>query len=214
MIKLYGRHTSYNVQKVLWLLEELELAYDHIQTGGKYGGTESPEFKKLNPFRKVPVLVDSDKNLWESNTILRYLADTYGTDDWKVTTSYNRSKYERWMDWSIDRFEPAFVGVFWGRYRTPPERRNIAEINNHLKSCQYCVTILDEVLDNNKYLAGENLSLADISVGVFMYRLLNIGLDIHLTKNTDRWYKLLMNSNGYKIWVMSDFTELAGRENY
>ena len=81
-VLIYGRHTSYNVQKVLWLLEELQIQYQHIQAGGKFGGTDTEEFGKLNPMRKVPVLVDGNKVVWESNTILRYVVDSYGEGKW------------------------------------------------------------------------------------------------------------------------------------
>jgi glutathione S-transferase len=89
-IVIYGRHTSYNVQKVLWLLEELQLDYQHIEFGQNLGDTETDEFGKLNPMRKVPVLVDGDRVIWESNTILRYLSYEYGDDDWLVQDAYQR----------------------------------------------------------------------------------------------------------------------------
>ncbi len=60
-ILIYGRHTSYNVQKVLWLLDELQLSYQHIELGSRPDDTETDEFGKLNPMRKVPVLVDNGK---------------------------------------------------------------------------------------------------------------------------------------------------------
>ena len=213
-ILLYGRHTSYNVQKVLWLLEELEVEYRHIQLGGKFGGTETEEFKELNPMKKVPVLVDGNKVVWESNTILRYLIRSYGDGGWKEEDTYLQSKFERWMDWSQSKFEPAFVGVFWGYYRTPANRRNMNEVKESIDLCMDCLAKLDEQLKDNRYVIGDKLTLADITTGIFIYRLVEIDLNIKLPEYVAGWYERLKDSRGYGKWVMSDFSELQGRLAY
>ena len=213
-ILIYGRHTSYNVQKVLWLLDELQLSYQHIELGARPDDTETDEFGKLNPMRKVPVLVDNDKVIWESNTILRYLANSYGTGRWKVEDAWQRSLFERWMDWSQTIFEPAFVGVFWGYYRTPVDLHDTQAIQKSIKECIGCLAKLDDQLNGRRYLVGENLSLADISSGIFIYRLVEIDLNIILPKNVENWYERLGQSKGYLQWVKSDFSSLKGRLQY
>ena len=211
---MYGRHTSYNVQKVLWMLDELQLSYQHIELGSNPGDTETDEFGKLNPMRKVPVLVDNDNVIWESNTILRYLANSYGIGQWKVEDAHQRSLFECWMDWSQTIFEPAFVGVFWGYYRTPAHLHDRKAIKKSIKKCIDCLAKLDDQLGSSKYLAGEKLSLADISTGIFIYRLVEIGLKIKLPEKVENWYQCLRRSNGYQQWVMSDFSSLKGRLEY
>ena len=213
-VLIYGRHTSYNVQKVLWLLEELAVECRHTQLGGTHGGTETEEFGKLNPMRKVPVLVDGDSVVWESNTILRYLAHSHGSGTWKVDDAYQRSRFERWMDWSQSKFEPAFVGVFWGYYRTPANLRNMNEVRASIDLSTSCLAKLNEQLQDRKYLLGEAMSLADIASGVFIYRLMEIGLSIDLPNAVASWYERLQDSPGYRRWVMSDFSELEGRLDY
>ena len=213
-ILVYGRHTSYNVQKVLWLLDEIQVSYEHIELGSNPGDTETEEFRKLNPMRKVPVLVDNDKVVWESNTILRYLVNRYCTVDWSAQDAYQRSLYERWMDWSQTYFEPAFVGVFWGYYRTPSELHNMEEIQKNLDICMNCLKKIDNQLETRKYLAGDKFSLADICAGVFIFRLTEIDLNVSLPKNVESWFKHLKQSNGYHRWVMSDFSSLKGRLQY
>ncbi len=121
--KIIGRHTSYNVQKVLWLADELSLEYRHVQKGGRFGGTDCADFLALNTQGKVPVLVHNDRAIVESNTIIRYLSALESDDHWNVSDPFERTLTDRWLDWSIDRLEPAFVAVFWGYYRTPPEQR-------------------------------------------------------------------------------------------
>ena len=70
---LWGRATSSNVMKVIWLLEELNLPYDRIDVGGSYGKTETPEYRAMNPTGLVPTLQEDHFTLWESNAILRYI---------------------------------------------------------------------------------------------------------------------------------------------
>ena len=72
MIELWGRKNSYNVQKILWLLAELKLDYQHHDIGSNAGDLDSPAFRQLNPHARIPVLVDQGQSIWESNTILRY----------------------------------------------------------------------------------------------------------------------------------------------
>ena len=213
-ITLYGRHTSYNVQKILWLADELGLEYRHIELGGQPGDTQSDEFGRLNPMRKVPVLVDNDRAIWESNTILRYLVKAYGSNQWQQQDAYQNSLVERWMDWAQTRFEPAFVGVFWGYYRTPEEKRDMSAVNNSLDDCLFCLSRLDDQLATAQFLAGDQLSLADIATGVFLYRLVGIDLNVILPDRVLSWYERLQQRSAYRRWVMSDFSSLHGRLQY
>src|ERR1700688_4957627 len=73
MVKILGRSTSGNVQKVVWLLEELAHPYTREDYGRQFNNTQTESYLKLNPSGKVPTLVDGDVVVWESNTILRYL---------------------------------------------------------------------------------------------------------------------------------------------
>ena len=213
-VTLYGRHTSYNVQKVLWLLDELNLEYEHIEFGSHPDDTESDEFGQLNPMRKVPVLVDSENSIWESNTILRYLARSYGSEQWQSRNAYQDSLVERWMDWAQTRFEPAFVGVFWGYFRTPEHLRNMDAVNKSLDDCHFCLDRINHQLNDQAFMFGDSLSLADISNGIFLYRLQGIDLDVSLPTNVERWYENLQNFEAYRKWGMSDFSSLKGRLQY
>src|SRR3954454_4716056 len=78
MLKVWGRRSSYNVQKVMWLIGELDLAHEHINAGGSAGGLDAPAFLAMNPHGRVPVIRDGDVVVWESHAILRYLAARHG----------------------------------------------------------------------------------------------------------------------------------------
>ena len=211
---LYGRHTSYNVQKVLWLLDEIELAYEHIELGSQPEDTETEAFGQLNPMRKVPVLVDNDKTIWESNTVLRYLARRYGAKDWHFGSDYETSLIERWMDWAQTRFEPAFVGVFWGYYRTPEPKRDMDAVKNSIDECLFCLDKINHQLSVKPFLLGDKLTLADIANAIFLYRLANIDLEIAFPENVNRWYQNLQSFKGFQKWGMSNFSSLKGRLQY
>ncbi len=211
-MKLYGRSTSLNVQKVLWLLEELGLSYEHIELGGKFGGLDTEEFSRLNPMKKVPVLIDDDHVIWESHTILRYLAASYGDETWYPASPYRRSLYERWMDWAQTLLQPAFMGTFGAYYRTLPPKRNMATVDNELQKCLEYLNCIEQALDHAQYLAGESITLADICAGVIIYRLTSQGLDVSLPPKVSLWYEGLQQRPGYQKWVMSDFSDLRARE--
>lgn len=213
-MKIYGRITSFNVQKVLWFLDELGVSYEHIELGGRFGGLDTEEFSKLNPMKKVPLLVDGDNVIWESHTILRYLSASYGDSKWYSNNAYERSVYERWMDWSHIIFQPAFMGTFWGYYRVSANRRDMVEVNHELRKCMECLKILNEVLSESRYLAGPSITLGDICVGSIIYRLTSQGLSIDLPLSVSQWYESLKSRKGYKRWIMSDFSELEGREDF
>ena len=82
MLKVWGRRSSFNVQKVMWLVDELGLAHEHIDAGGKFGGLDAPGFLAMNPHGKVPVIDDDGTIVWESHAILRYLAARHGGARW------------------------------------------------------------------------------------------------------------------------------------
>ena len=125
MLKIWGRRSSFNVQKVLWLADELGLPHEHIDAGGRFGGLDAPGFLAMNPHGKVPVIDDDGTIVWESHAILRYLAARHGGARWWPDDPAERSLAERWMDWSATTLQPDFLmGVFWGFYRTPEAQRD------------------------------------------------------------------------------------------
>ncbi len=213
-IKILGRHTSYNVQKVLWLADELELQYEHTELGGSFGGTDTADFLALNPIGKVPVLIFGDQPITESNTIIRFLADHYAPNQWIATDALERTVVNRWLDWSIDRLEPAFVEVFWGYYRQPADQRDWPAINKGIQNTAYCLNVLAKQLADNPFLSGQTITLADICTGVYLHRLKHIDLNIEFPDAVQNWYKRLSERPAYQKWGMSDFTSLQGRSEY
>src|ERR1700688_4011685 len=101
-LKIWGRANSVNVQKVLWCLRELDLAYQRIGAGMAFGRNTEPEYLAMNPNGRVPTMVDGDFVLWESNSIMRYLvlAYTAGSPIYPQAL-HRRAGVDRWLDWTL-----------------------------------------------------------------------------------------------------------------
>src|SRR5690349_16958947 len=118
-ITVWGRLDSVNVQKVVWALGELGLAYEHVPAGGKFGGLDAPAYRAMNPNGKVPTLRDGELVVWESHAIVRYLAATYGAGTLWPADPKARAITDQWTDWTATTFQPAWIEVFWKFVRTP-----------------------------------------------------------------------------------------------
>ena len=211
-LKIWGRRSAFNVQKVFWLAGELGLAYQHIPAGGAYGGLTTPEFLALNPRARVPVIDDDGVVIWESHTILRYLAARYGQGTFWSEDPGVRSMAERWMDWAQTALQPHFLqGVFWWFYRTPEHQRNWQAIRNEIARCAYHFQFLDRQLDGRKFLGGDTLSLADIPAATSLYRYFELAIARPSIPNVEAWYRRLQERPAYREHVMVPFEELRGR---
>jgi glutathione S-transferase len=215
MLTIYGRKSSFNVQKVMWLVGELGIAHRHIEMGGMFGGLDAPAFRALNPHGRVPVIVDGNATVWESHTILRYLAARYGADRFWSEDAGVRSQWERWMDWAHTTLQPDFLtGVFWGFYRTPAAQRDMRAVEEKIGRCAAHFQLLDAILADRAFLLGDRLTLADIPAGTHLYRYFNIDIARPHVPHVERWYRALQERPAYRAHVMVPFAELYGRLEY
>jgi len=212
MLKIWGRRSSYNVQKAMWLIGELELAHEHINAGGSAGGLDAPAFLAMNPHGRIPVIADDAATVWESHAVLRYLAARYGAGRFWSDDPAQRAAIDGWMDWSQTALQPDFLnGVFWGFYRTPDDKRNWGTINAALSRCATHFGKLDRLLDGRSFLLGETLSLADITAGTSLYRYFELEIERPSVPNVEAWYRRLCERDAYREHVMVPFGELRGR---
>jgi glutathione S-transferase len=215
MLKVWGRRSSFNVQKVMWLVDELGLAHEHIDAGGKFGGLDAPAFRAMNPHGKVPVIDDGGTVVWESHAILRYLAARHGGMRWWPVDAAQRSLADRWMDWSATTLQPDFLmGVFWGFYRTPEPQRDLPAIRKKVAACASHFQLLDRVLADRRYLLGDELTLADIPAATALYRYFGLDVERPAVPNVEAWYGRLQARPAYRAHVMLPFDELRGRLAY
>ncbi|MGN1288859.1 MAG: glutathione S-transferase family protein [Bradyrhizobium sp.] len=215
MLRVWGRRSSFNVQKVMWLIGELDLAHQHIDAGGAFGGLDAPDFLAMNPHGRVPVISDGAATVWESHAILRYLAARHGAGRFWSDDPVIRARVDGWMDWSQTALQPDFLGgVFWGFFRTPESQRNRPAIERALVRCEQHFAKLERLLENNPFLLGETLSLADITAGTSLYRYFELEITRPPLPAVERWYRTLQQRPPFRKHVMIPFEELRGRLDY
>jgi glutathione S-transferase len=204
MIKIWGRNTSSNVQKAMWAIGEIGLPHERIDVGGAFGKNREAEYLAMNPNGLVPTLEEEDGFLlWESNTIVRYLAAKHKSAVLEPADLRARALASKWMDWQLSVAGPALTPVFWGLIRTPPEKRNQAEIEEGKKKSTVTMSMMDEQLGKTAYLAGDAFSYGDIPVGIMAYRYRQLVPDRPPLRNFERWFAAISSRQAFKDQVGS-----------
>ena len=202
MLKIWGRATSLNVQKLMWAIGELELPHERIDIGGQFGGNHEPPYLAMNPNGVVPTLEEDEFILWESNSCLRYIASKYGPGRLEPSDLRYRANAGRWHDWQLTTAMPALVPLFLGLVRTSPEDRDHAAIDAARKKTEDCMRILDSYLGQSAYLVGDAFSMADIPVALVAYRYRRLSPDHPLMANVDRWYAEIQERTAFRQHVL------------
>ncbi|MEP7030143.1 MAG: glutathione S-transferase [Pseudolabrys sp.] len=205
MIKMWGRNTSSNVQKAMWAVGELGLEHNRIDVGGAFGQTKEPKYLAMNPNALVPTLEEDDGfTLWESNSVVRYLAAKYDkTGVLEPKDLKQRALASQWMDWQLSVVGPAITPAFWGLIRTPAEKRDMAAIKASQDKTTDAMKILDTQLGKTAFVAGPAFSYGDLPVGVMCYRYVQLVPGRPATPNLDRWYGLISKRKAFMDHVGS-----------
>ena len=186
----------------MWTLEELSLAFEREDVGGEFGRNRGPDFLALNPNGLVPVLIDGDAVLWESNTIVRYLAARYGREIpqesplWEPD-AVQRAHIERWMDWQLSLAAPAVSLVTSVLVHKPPKVVPADDLERAKRQLAESMRIIDHELSGQRFLAGERFTLADIAVGVIAYRERALPIVREVLPNLQRWYDELASREAF-----------------
>ncbi len=202
MIRVWGRPNSINVQKVMWAIAELDLAHERIDAGGAFGGLDTPEYARLNPNRKIPVIQDGETVVWESNAVVRYLAAAYGAGALWPEQPAARAEADRWMDWQLTEIAPLMHPIFWGLVRTPAERRDRSAIDRAAEAIGPVWGVLDAHLADRPFVGGGHLTMGDIPVGCAYWRYRNLEVSRPELPHLERWFARLAERPGYRAHVM------------
>ncbi|HKH58334.1 MAG TPA: glutathione S-transferase [Rubrobacter sp.] len=201
-LRIWGRINSINVQKVLWCCGELGIPYERIDVGGPFGGNREPWYLRLNPNGLVPTISDGGFVLWESNTIVRYLAAKHGMGMLCPEDLAHRADADRWMDWQLGslwaNLRPAFIALV----RTPPENRDPAQIASSIEKTSGTWAMLDAHLAARDYVTGPAFTMADIPLGVTAYRWFSLNIARPPMPNLEAWYERLCARSFYRANVM------------
>ncbi|MGT3241991.1 glutathione S-transferase [Yersinia enterocolitica] len=198
MLTVWGRNNSTNVKKVLWCLEELGVSYERIDVGGQYGKLNDPLYRSLNPNGLIPCLQDGDFILWESNTIVRYLAAQYGDNALYLPEAKQRAAAEKWMDWATSSVVEPFKAVFIGLVRTAPELQDKAKIAHGIDQLNALMAIADEALSKQTYLSGDKFGIGDIPLGCLAYAWFNLPIERPELPHLQRWYQSLTHRTAFQ----------------
>jgi len=188
-MKSWGRTTSSNVQKVMWAIGEMGLKHERIDIGGPFGKNKEPAYLAMNPNGLVPTLEEDDGfTLWESNSIIRYLAAKHQAAVLEPKDLKTRALASKWMDWQLSVLGPAITPVFWGLVRMPADKRDPAAIAAGKEKTAVAVKMLDDQLGKTKFLAGDALSYGDIPAGIMVRRYRDLVPERPKFDNVERWY--------------------------
>ena len=208
MLKVWGRATSSNVQKVMWTIGELELEHERIDVGASYGGLDTNDYGNLNPNRLIPTLQDGGLTIWESNAIVRYLASKYDAGGlWPVDPG-ERALADQWMDWMTTTLLANFVAVFFGLVRIPPEHRDLASIDKAIGRLNSNYRQIDAHMVGRDFMTGDQLTMADVPVGMTLFRYYDMPIDRPSLPNVEAWYRRLQQRPAYREHVMVSYDAL------
>jgi glutathione S-transferase len=206
MLRIWGRNNSINVQKVMWIVDELKLPHERVDAGMQYGGVNEEWYRAMNPNGRVPTIEDEGFVLWESNAIVRYLAGKHASGSFSPSDAKARADADRWMDWTTSTVHPVMTPLFWGLIRTPPEKRDAAAIEGHRKEMEKLAGVLDAQLAGKQFITGDTLTMGDIPVGCFIYRWYALPIERGEYPNLRAWYERLAARPAFRQHVMLPLT--------
>jgi glutathione S-transferase len=189
-IRIWGRANSVNVQKVLWCLRELDLSYERIDAGMAFGRNHEPEYLAMNPNGRVPTLVDGDFVLWESNSIMRYLALAYAPrSPIYPDLPKRRAGVDRWLDWTLSTLQPV-------------DQRDMAAIQKDADAEAVQWRIVDAQLSSRRFIEGDDFTIADIALGAYARRWFGVeGISKPKLAHLERWFGEFAGRPGFDQFI-------------
>lgn len=198
MLKIWGRMTSINVQKVAWCVDELGIPYERIDAGREFGHNDTPEYLAKNPNGLIPLIEDDGFALWESNAIVRYLAAKHGLSTLCPADPQQRASADRWMDWQSTTLNIPIGACFVQLIRTPVTERDLGIVESNHPLAEKRLAMLDAILANSEFLNGDTFTMADIPAGLSVRRWQALPLEKQSHPNVNRWLAKLAARPGAK----------------
>lgn len=206
MVRVLGRANSINVQKVMWIAAEIGLDVERADIGGAFGGNDQADYLAKNPNGRIPTLEDGEFILWESNAIVRYLAEKYGSAPWQPARVEDKFHAHQWMDFYLTTLHPSMTTIFWTLVRTAPEDRDQAALDKALAEAAKAFAIVDAHLAQNTFMTGTAPTIGDVPLGCAAYRWHNLEIERPDLPHLKRWYESLASRLAYQENVMLPLT--------
>lgn len=205
MITVWGRRSSFNVQKVLWALAEAGVEFERVTVGGSFGGLDTREFRKLNPMGLVPAIKDGSITMFESNAILRYLSRRYGRGSLQPRGFRALALAEQWVEWTTSTLAPETFVIFMNKVRKPADQYDAKAVKRAEKTCSSLFRTANRLIGRKPFVAGRSFTYGDIPLGALYWRYQNLEIDRPSLPNLDRWYASLQERPAYREWIMVPF---------
>lgn len=202
MIRVWGRRSSINVQKVLWAVGELGLPVERETVGGSFGGTAEPAFRAMNPNGLVPVVQDGDVTMFESNAIVRFLAARYGHGTLRPNEPLALAAAEQWMEWQQTTVYPHVAAIFWNTVRLGPDQRDAKAIEAAEARLFEVLPMADALIGRQPWFAGQAFSFGDIVIGALLWRYAALACRKPETPHLAGWLEKLKAREPYRRWIM------------
>jgi glutathione S-transferase len=199
-VRILGRDTSINVRKVLWTCHELGIGFIREDYGNGFASTHTPDYLRLNPNAQVPVLVEDDFVLWESNSICRYLAGKQGAPLLPVERRA-RARVEQWMDWQATELNPAWRYPFTALVRQDPAYQDLQKLADGTAEWNRVMAILDaQLARTGAFVTGEHFSLADVVLGLSVNRWKMTPIEQAALPAVEAYYLRLQEREGFRLY--------------
>lgn len=198
-LRILGRVTSSNVRKVLWTADLIGLEYAHEDWGLPLRDPKVPEFLRLNPNGTVPVIIDEGFVLWESSAIMRYLAQSRGSELWPKDAR-ERALVDQWLTWQATELLPSWLYAVTAFLAKNPEFTDPVRISQSVDKWSSNMRILDARLaEGGGYVANGRLSLADLALALSSHRWFSTPFDRpELPAVTEHYERLKATDEGRK----------------
>ena len=214
MLKLWGRPTSTNTQRVLWTLVEVEVPFELIlasaTTGAQgyvwqgqapFGIVDTAAYRSMNPNGTIPAISDGDFTLWESNAIVAYLARRHAPAKLFGSNEQTFARALQWMMWANYKLDPPMHALVMHLERLPADQRRPETVEDSRKDAIRALELMEAQLERSPYFAGAAFSIGDIPLGISTQRFLHFRLERPPMPRVESWLARLSEREGFRKHV-------------
>lgn len=196
MYVLYHSPFSQHARRVVSLLEEAQLPYEIKPIDMAKGEFRSPEYLAINPNGQIPTLLDGDLKIHESNAILRYLCNKHELTQWYPSDHKTRAVVDQWLDWGQCRMTNPVIDVVLNTMFLGENGDQEAIKQGHQQLSER-LPILDAALEDQPFLAGEQPTIADLSIASMVFHL-GLAKASPTQPNIQNWFRRIMELQGFQ----------------
>ena len=214
MLKVWGRPTSTNTQRVLWALAEAEVPYELTLASGTtgargyvwqgeapFGIVETAAYRAMNPNGTIPTIEDGGFALWESNAIVAYLARRYAPDRLFGGSEATFARALQWMVWTNCNLDHAMHALVMHLERLPASQRSAETVEASRQEVVRKLELMEAQLACSRYFAGDKFTMGDIPLGISITRFLHFGLEHPPAPRVMDWLARLDEREGFRAHV-------------